>query len=116
MGCAAATPQAAEKFVPTVKIKMPSSAETRVRPSLVDDIVNLKFSQSDMVRENKSKILREYNILTPLLGRGSFGEVRKALHKPTGMYRAVKIIDKRGAAKDQLDRIQKEVSILNQLV
>lgn len=33
-------------------------------------------------------------MLSPPIGKGAYGEVRKALHKTTGILRAVKIISK----------------------
>jgi len=35
-----------------------------------------------------------YEFFGETLGTGAFGEVRKAIHKPTGMVRAIKIITK----------------------
>ena len=34
----------------------------------------------DFVQENKVRITKEYNVLSPPLGRGAFGEVRKNNH------------------------------------
>lgn len=51
-----------------------------------------------MVSEKYGKITNDYNLLDPPLGTGAFGEVRKGIHKGTGMARAVKIIDKKLAS------------------
>ena len=36
-----------------------------------------------------------------VLGKGGFGEVRKAIHKATGIVRAVKLIDKSQTSKEE---------------
>ena len=64
----------------------------------------------DMVPENKNKVSREYNVLSPPLGRGAFGEVRQAIHRESGIMRAIKIVFKENSRPDELSRIVKEVS------
>lgn len=67
--------------------------------------------QSEFVVENKNKITREYNVLSPALGRGAFGEVRQAIHRETGMVRAIKIVFKESSRADELKRIVREVKL-----
>ena len=62
-----------------------------------------------LINENKNKITREYNVLSPALGRGAFGEVRQAIHRETGMVRAIKIVFKEISKPNDLSRIVKEV-------
>lgn len=69
----------------------------------------------DLVQENKTRITKEYNVLHPPLGRGAFGEVRKAIHKSTSIVRAIKIIYKENSAPQELKRITNEVEILKKL-
>jgi calcium-dependent protein kinase len=38
----------------------------------------------DTVNEKSGKITKEYNLVSPPLGKGAYGEVRKAIHKTTG--------------------------------
>lgn len=64
----------------------------------------------DMVPENKNKVSKEYNVLSPPLGRGAFGEVRQAIHRETGLIRAIKIVFKESSKPEDLARIVKEVS------
>ena len=63
----------------------------------------------DMVPENKNKVSKEYNVLSPPLGRGAFGEVRQAIHRETGLIRAIKIVFKESSKPEDLARIVKEV-------
>lgn len=65
--------------------------------------------RSEIVVENKNKITREYNVLSPALGRGAFGEVRQAIHRETGMVRAIKIVFKESSKPEDLRRIVREV-------
>ena len=57
----------------------------------------------NFVTEKMGKITKDYQLLNPPLGKGyyylikiigGFGEVRKAIHRETGLQRAVKIISK----------------------
>jgi calcium-dependent protein kinase len=43
---------------------------------------------------------------------GAYGDVRKAIHKQCGIMRAVKIIDKAKANKEEQERLMNEVAIL----
>lgn len=63
----------------------------------------------DMVPENKNKVSKEYNVLSPPLGRGAFGEVRHAIHRESGIGRAIKIVFKESSKPEDLARIVKEV-------
>jgi len=48
--------------------------------------------------------------------KGTFGEVRKAIHKETGMIRAVKMILKTSTSPEEKERLLNEVNILKSLV
>ena len=50
------------------------------------------------------------------MAKGAFGEVRKAIHKKTNMLRAVKIINKAHAPKEEQERLLHEVEILKTMV
>jgi len=73
------------------------------------------LKELDFVTENKVRITKEYNVLSPPLGRGAFGEVRKAIHKSTSIVRAIKIIYKESSTPNELKRISNEVDILKKL-
>jgi calcium-dependent protein kinase len=49
---------------------------------------------SDFVHEMQGNITTEYELIWPSLGKGSFGEVFKAIHIKTGLQRAVKTVSK----------------------
>jgi calcium-dependent protein kinase len=49
----------------------------------VDSIQNIRFSTGDFVQGKQGKINKDYTLLNPPLGKGAFGEVRKAIHKTT---------------------------------
>lgn len=49
---------------------------------------------SDFVHEMQGNIDKEYQLISPPLGKGSFGEVFKAIHIRTGLQRAVKTVSK----------------------
>ncbi len=53
--------------------------------------------------------------LQGVLGRGTFGEVREAVHRATGRKLAVKIIEKVRLNRKRRDRIQQEVDHLTRL-
>ena len=75
----------------------------------VNDKENFNLGLSAFITENKNKITREYNLLSPPLGKGAFGEVRQAINRETGIARAIKIIQKSGCTQKELARIEKEV-------
>lgn len=65
----------------------------------------------DHVIANEGNVEQEYKLLSPPLGQGAFGEVRKAIHKSSGLERAVKIIYKDKSDPAELAKIKDEVSI-----
>lgn len=75
----------------------------------------LEFTSSAMVSEKYGNISNDYDLLDPPLGTGAFGEVRKGVHKASGMIRAVKIIDKKMAGNDEIEKLINEVEIMKKL-
>jgi calcium-dependent protein kinase len=47
------------------------------------------------------KITKDYSLINPALGSGAFGEVRKAIHKTSGLTRAIKIITKEKISEEE---------------
>lgn len=67
------------------------------------------------IRRNSGRITDDYTILSPPLGKGAFGEVRKAYHNASGITRAIKIIARRHADREQENILMNEVGILRGL-
>jgi calcium-dependent protein kinase len=74
-----------------------------------------KFNLANMVGDNVGDVRQEYVFLSPPLGKGAFGEVRKAKHNKSGLIRAVKIINKGDLNYHELSVIKDEVAILKSL-
>jgi len=53
--------------------------------------------------------------LNPAVGKGAFGEVRRAVHKKTNMTRAVKIIYKESTDKEEQEKLINEVNVVKTL-
>lgn len=69
------------------------------------------IDKSDSPTIQNRNITHDYKILDPIIGKGAFGEVRKAIHRETGIMRAIKIIFKESSKPEDLTRIVKEVKI-----
>ena len=61
-----------------------SVKDPRLRSKNSINDFNINFQS--FITEKKDKISAHYNLLTPPIGKGSFGEVRKGIHKQTGLY------------------------------
>lgn len=79
-------------------------------------LLNLSISFSDLCQEKPGIIQNEYILLNPPIGIGSFGEVRQAVHKRTGLKRAIKIISKESCPIKKQKKLIKEFEILKSLV
>ena len=69
----------------------------------------VKFGLNDMVSQNTNDIKKEYSLLSPPLGKGAYGEVRKAKHIKTGIYRACKIISKKDSDPNEQKKFIEEI-------
>ena len=72
---------------------------------------NVNFDGGNFIMEKKGKITNDYEMLM-VLGKGSYGEVRKAFHKLTGDQRAVKIFKKDDCDETFLKSLQNEINML----
>jgi calcium-dependent protein kinase len=81
----------------------------------VMDISKFKINPSNFIGEKFGKITAEYNLLSPPVGKGAFGEVRRAIHRKTNMTRAIKIIYKEQTEPDEQERLINEVNVLKGL-
>ncbi|CDW86127.1 protein kinase domain containing protein [Stylonychia lemnae] len=78
------------------------------------DKFKLKISKSIFVHECKGQIKSKYRVLENI-GKGTYGQVKKVLHKATGELRAMKII-KKGQVNDEfMSILMNEIEILKQL-
>jgi len=98
---------AKQKEVSVKDTDEPEQANTAVRNA--DNLV------INTVYKNSNKITKEYKIWIDQVGKGAFGEVRKALHLESGEFRAVKIVYKHECSPEEQKKILKEVDILKQL-
>lgn len=78
--------------------------------------MDFQISFADLCKEKPGKINSDYVLLHPHIGKGSFGEVRKATHKISGLKRAIKIIPKQDCTLRHQKRILNEIEILKKLV
>ena len=72
---------------------------------------NIKIDKASFVSYKTNNISKDYT-LGKTLGQGSFGTVRKAIHKATKQERAIKILKK--SAQDE-EKFFLEVNILSKL-
>ncbi|EAS02022.1 calcium-dependent kinase (macronuclear) [Tetrahymena thermophila SB210] len=79
------------------------------------DTSNFKISNQELIFEKYGRIQQEYTLMNVPLGKGSYGEVRKGVHKKTGQQRAVKIIDKSQCKPEEQKQLIEEFNILKQL-
>ena len=73
------------------KISDPTNRFTQKKITKLKDY-NIQLSS--LVHKKEGNILDVYDSDDKALGTGAFGEVRKAIHKQTGLVRAIKIITK----------------------
>lgn len=74
------------------------------------------MSSSNLVIKNRTNITKDYIINEIPIGKGAFGEVRQAIHKKSGMKRAIKIIYKKNLLEDSQNQLISEVEMLKNLV
>ncbi|CAD8199555.1 unnamed protein product [Paramecium pentaurelia] len=84
-------------------------------PNKIKDVAHFKISSQGMVAEKYGSITHDYTLLKPPIGKGAFGEVRKAIHKVTNQVRAIKVISKEKASKAEVERLRIEIEILKRL-
>ena len=90
----------------------PASAYRRHSSRVITNKESFVF---DLVRENPDSVRKEYAVSSEVLGRGAYGEVRKAVHRATKEIRAIKIIYKRACSKAEQATIFNEIEILRKL-
>jgi calcium-dependent protein kinase len=98
-----------------------STSLTKSKKESLHVVSELESYNQDLVvehygRKKSSPLTNDYKILDPPLGKGGFGEVRKAIHKHSGLERAVKVIYKTDMDAEERERLVNEVQILKALV
>jgi len=78
------------------------------------DLNNIGFSSVDFFKAKTTKFRDEYTVKDQV-GQGAFGEVRKVIHKVTGMTRAAKILRKDAIDATEHSKLISEVQILTTL-
>lgn len=76
---------------------------------------SIKFNLENMVIGSIVDIRQEYIFLSPPLGKGAYGEVRKAKHIKSDIMRAVKILTKKKCDEEEKKKFLGEVKILKTL-
>lgn len=99
-------------FKDTAEISSPLSPEKSTNKN--DKDFNVVYT--DYIGERTGSIRDYYSLLSPPIGSGGFGEVRRAIHLQTNVTRAVKIIKKSRTCKEQQERLINEVNILKKIV
>lgn len=66
------------------------------------------------VHEQKGRIKAKYKVYQRI-GQGSYGEVKRIIHKNTGEVRAMKIIEKKLVSDEYVKSLLNEIEILKQL-
>ena len=103
--CGASANKPIEHGNATTTSPMPNSARQNQKPA---------FKLNDTVRFREGKITDFYHI-TDILGKGTFGEVRKAVNIKSGTERAVKILSRTNMTDHQLKKLTEEINILKLL-
>ena len=84
-------------------------------PAREDRDDGFKFNLENMVVGSDADIRKEYIFLSPPLGKGAYGEVRKAKHIKSDIMRAVKILTKKKCDAEEKMKFLSEVKILKSL-
>jgi len=119
MGCKHSTNKGADT-VDEPKATSPAKlAETakNVQSDISKKVKNLPtfhISQGDFVKSKTTKFRDEY-VVKDQLGQGAFGEVRKVIHKATGLMRAAKLLRKDAIDSEEHNKMISEVQILTNL-
>lgn len=70
------------------------------------------LSKEDLFIKNSEVIHKIYKLFSPPIGKGSFGEVRKAMHLKSGQMRAIKVIKLDELGKVDRKSMLSEINIL----
>jgi len=88
MGCFGSKQKARIQHRDDESLPLPS-----ISPNTKERISTFKVSHAQFINEKKSNIFEDYTFLTTI-GKGAYGQVKKAIQKKTNITRAIKIIVK----------------------
>lgn len=92
-----------------------SKSDDSVSPTpKISHLPTFNISAGDFVKAKTTKFRDEY-IVKDQLGQGAFGEVRKVIHKASGLVRAAKILRKDALDSNETSKLISEVQILTSL-
>jgi serine/threonine protein kinase len=83
---------------------------------VITEMSEYTTSSKDLVGLKKTPIRNDYNIVQPPLGSGTYGQVYKAIHKPTSILRAIKAMNKEYISPAERRKLLNEVNIMKNLV
>jgi len=95
-------PKSNKESSPNLKINSPNDGN------------NFSINAKDFVKARTTKFRDEY-VVKDQLGQGAFGEVRKVIHKTTGLARAAKILRKDAISTSEHSKLIQEVQLLTSL-
>jgi calcium-dependent protein kinase len=93
-------------------IRKTSSLKTQKSLKKSNSLNEIRFRMSDFVSQNHENLYKVYKILSPPLGRGAYGEVRKAIHLKTGEHRAIKMLLLQEVNSQSKRKLINEVNIM----
>eukprot|EP00928_Gymnodinium_smaydae_P086880 TRINITY_DN71289_c0_g1_i1.p1 TRINITY_DN71289_c0_g1~~TRINITY_DN71289_c0_g1_i1.p1 ORF type:complete len:504 (+),score=135.32 TRINITY_DN71289_c0_g1_i1:115-1626(+) len=106
MGCGSSAAKS-----PGGKNKKGNGEITSVVPT--KDVKAGGLTKAQFIMDNNGKVTDVYDVDKKKLGEGSYGSVRKCVHKTTGASRAIKTIPR--ASMKNMDRFQKELAIMKMM-
>jgi calcium-dependent protein kinase len=84
-----------------------------------DEVIHSKEAMgvrlTNFVTPLGQKLIDSYDISADHIGKGGYGEVRRAVHKKLKVHRAIKIIKRNKKNPGQQKKIMNEINILKQL-
>lgn len=93
-------------------IRKTSSLKSQKSLKKSNSLSEIRFRMSDFVSQNHENLYKVYKILSPPLGRGAYGEVRKAIHLKTGETRAIKMLMLQEVNSQSRRKLINEVNIM----
>jgi len=100
--------------VPELKPTNSKTSQPTQEPSSSINPKDFRICGGDFVKAKTTKFRDEY-VVKEQLGQGAFGEVRRVIHKATGLLRAAKILRKDAIDAEEHSKLITEIQILTTL-